>query len=290
MGFKGVLINKQNGGLGRRNASKDAVMALVVGMDVAGIAAELNTAYTLLQPADAEAIGVNAAYDANEGLLAYNAVQDFFRYAPDGTLILIPTTAGLEASAMLEEDALKAAIRSNKDIKCIGVIGATSEVTPLADEVEVVQAVVDSFAAESNYIDGVILEGIADAVEIPIANYPDLRAKKAPNVSVCIAQDPYVAGLDAAYAKNASVGAVLGMLAVRQVNENLGSVDILNKPEGFKGAVDYPLTVTGTERFASATLSDGKNFDDLTQPEIKSLTDKGYIFAGAFDGYGGIFF
>lgn len=290
MGFTGVNINKQNGGLGRRNSSKDAIMALVVGMPIVGTTAVLNTAYRLLQASDAEALGVNEAFDANNDLLAYNAVKEFFTYCPDGVLYLIPTTAGLEASAMLEEDALKAALRTQKNIKSIGVMGATSTVTPLEAEVEVIQAVVDAFAAEHNYIDAIILEGLADAATLAIAAYPDLRAKKAPNVSVCIAQDPAVASIDAAYANSATVGAVLGMLAVRRVNENIGSLDILSKPDGSKGDQDYPLTVTGTDRFAAAALSDGTPFEDLTPAEIKELTNKGYIFAGAFDGYGGIFF
>lgn len=290
MGFSGVKVNKQNGGLGRRNASTDAIMALVSGMPVTGTSVELNKAYTLLQASDAEALGVDAAFDANNNLLVFQAIKEFFSYAPDGTLYLIPTTAALEASGILEEDALKAAIRSKKDIKCIGVIGATSTITGLADEVEAVQAVIAAFAAEHNYIDAVILEGVADADALTIPNYPDLRAKAAENVSVCIAQDPAVASIDAAYAKRATVGAVLGMLAVRQVNENLGSVDILNKPDGSKGDEDYPLTIDGTGAFASAALSDGTPFEDLTPAEIASLTTKGYIFAGAFDGYGGIFF
>ena len=290
MSFKGVKINKQNGGLGRRNASTDAVMALVVGMPTTGTTVQLNKAYKLLQVSDAEALGVNASFDANNGLLAHNEVNDFFTYCPDGTLFLIPTTAGLEASALLQEAALKATIRSEKDIKSIGVIGATSTVSTLINEVETVQAVVNAFALENNYIDAVILEGKASDAALTISNYPDLRAEKAPNVSVSIAQDLAVASLDAAYAKNASVGAVLGMLAVRQVNENLGSVDILNKPDGSKGNEDYPLTVLGTDRFAAAALSDGTPFDNLTPPEVKELTSKGYIFAGAFNGYGGIFF
>lgn len=290
MGFDGVNINKQNGGLGRRNSSTDAIMALVVGMPVAGTTVALNTAYRLLQASDAEALGINESFDANNSVLAYNAVKEFFTYCPDGILYLIPTSVELDASAVFEEEALKAAIRTQKDIKAIGLIGAESTVSGLEAEVEVVQAVIDAFAAEHNYIDAVILEGKADALPLAIAAYPDLRAKTAPNVSVSIAQDPAVAGIDVANAKYATVGAVLGMMAVRQVNENIGSVDILNKPDGSKGDQDYPLTVTGTDRFASAALSDGTPFENLTPAEVKELTNKGYIFAGSFDGYGGIFF
>lgn len=290
MGFTGVNINKQNGGLGRRNASEDAVMALIAGMAIAGTTAVLNKAYRFLQASDAEALGVNEAFDANNGLLVYNTIKDFFTYCPDGVLYFIPTTTGLEAGAMLQADPLKAALRTQKDIKAIALMGSVSTVTTLEAQVDVVQAVINAFVTEHNYIDAVIVEGKADADPLTIANYPDIRAKSAPNVSVCIAQDPFIAAIDAAYTKNASVGAALGMLAVRQVNESIGSVDILNKPEGAKGNQDYPLTVTGTDRFASAALSDGTPFEDLTPGEIKDLTDKGYIFAGAFDGYGGIFF
>lgn len=296
MSFKGVIINKLNGGLGRRNASEDNIFILAACMPLTGTTLTVYQAEKLLQASDAEALGVNAAFDANESVLVYNEIKDFFTYCPDGILYLIPCAEALAPSALVALDAFKTAVRSAPDAKVIGIMNTTTPIsaavgTTIDDEVEPVQAFVNAFNSEYRYIDAVILEGKGEAAAItPIANYPDLRAKNAPNVSVSIAQDPAVASIDAAYSKYASIGSVLGMLAVRQVNENLGSVDILNKPEGFKGRQDYPLTIDGTSAWESAQLSDGNPFETLSNNDKKSLTDSGYIYAGSFNGYGGVFF
>lgn len=291
MSFKGVLINKLNGGLGRRNASDDNVFILAACMPLTGTTLVAYEAAKLLQASDAEALGVNAAFDANEGVLVYNEIKDFFTYCPDGILYLIPCAEALAPSALVALDTFKTAVRSVPTAKVIGIMNTVTTVPTIDAEVEPVQAFVDAFAAEFRYIDNVLLEGKGEAAAItPIANYPDLRAKNAPNVSVSIAQDPAVASMDAAYAKYASIGSVLGMLAVRQVNENLGSVDILNKPDDFKGREDYPLTIEGTSNWEASQLSDGNPFETLSNADQKSLTDSGYIYAGSFNGYGGVFF
>lgn len=291
MSFRGVNINKLNGGLGRRNPSEDNIFILAACMPLTGTTCVAYQAEKLLQADDAVALGVDASFDANESVLVYNEIKEFFTYCPDGILYLIPVAADQSPSALVALEAFKTAVRSVPSAKGIGIMNTNVTVPTIDDEVEPVQAFVDSFKNEYRYIDTVVLEGKGEALAItPIANYPDLRAKAAPNVSVSIAQDPAIASLDAAYAKYASVGSVLGMLAVRQVNENLGSVDILNKPSNAKGTEDYPLTVLGSNKWESANLSDGNPFETLSYNDQKALTDSGYIYAGSFNGYGGMFF
>ncbi|MBV7268373.1 DUF2586 family protein [Winogradskyella luteola] len=290
MSFQAVNTNKLNGGLGRRNPSDDNKAIIIVGMALAGTTAIANTAHKLLQPEDAEDLGITAAYDANETALVHHAITEFFALCPDGELHLIPVAVDQTPSAIVADANLIAAVRNVPEANVIGILHHNVAVPTIDDEVENVQTFVNDFATQKRYIDAVILEGIGEAAALtPIANYPDLRAKDAPNVSVSIAQDPAIAALDASYAKYASVGAVLGGVCVRQVNENLGSVDILNKPSGFKGREDYPLSLT-TGKWSSSTLSDGRSFSDLSNPDQKSLTDSGYIYAGSFNGYGGVFF
>lgn len=291
MSFQGVNINKLNGGLGRRNPSNDNKAILIVGMPLNGTTAVVNTALKLLQPEDAEALGINAAFDANETVLVHHAITEFFALCPDGELHLIPVAVDQTPSAIVADADVIAAVRAIPEANVIGIQHHNVTVPAIDDEVENVQTFVSDFKTEKRYIDAVILEGIGEAAALtPIANYPDLRAKEAPNVSVSIAQDPATAALDAAYAKYASVGAVLGGICVRQVNENLGSVDILNKPSGFKGREDYPLSLIGVGKWAASALSDGRAFSDLSNADQKSLTDSGYIYAGSFNGYGGVFF
>ncbi|CDF80572.1 conserved hypothetical protein (DUF2586) [Formosa agariphila KMM 3901] len=291
MSFRGVNINKLNGGLGRSNPNEDNIFILAACMPITGTTVTLYEPVKLLQHEDAVALGIDAAFDANESVLVYNEIKDFFTYCPDGVLHLIPVAETLSPSGVVAVEAFITAVRSVPEAKVIGIMNTTTAVPEIDEEVEAVQLFVDNFREEFRYIDNVLLEGRGEAAAItPVANYPDLRAKNAPNVSVSIAQDPAVATIDAAYTKYAAIGSVLGMLAVRQVNENLGSVDILNKPIGFRGREDYPLTIDGTSRWEASNLSDGNTFETLSYADQKALTNSGYIYAGSFSGYGGVFF
>ena len=50
-----------------------------------------NTAIELSQAIEAEALGFDAAFDANQKDLTKHHIDEFFRICPDGTLYLIPT-------------------------------------------------------------------------------------------------------------------------------------------------------------------------------------------------------
>lgn len=291
MSFQGVNINKLNGGLGRTNPSDDNKAILIIGMPIAGTTVAVNTAYKLLQPEDAEALGITAAFDANETVLVHHTIKEFFGLCPDGVLTIIPVAVDQTPTTIVADADLIAAVRDVADANVIGIMHHSVAIPNIDAEVPKVQDFVNDFVEEFRFIDVVVLEGIGEAAALtPIANYPDLRSEEAPNVAVSIAQDPEIAAIDAAYAKYASVGSVLGAICVRQVNENIGSVDILNKPNGFKGREDYPLSLIGTGYWASTALSDGRAFSDLSKADQKSLTDSGYIYAGSFNGYGGVFF
>lgn len=290
MGFEGVKINKLNGGLGGSNGTADNVFALLVGIALASLPVGVvhHQAYELTQPSDATALGIDAAYDANQAVLLRYAIEEFFRLAPDARLhlILAPVAA---PSVMLASAGVKAALREADEVKGIGIISAL-EVAALAADLEAVQATVEAFRLEHRLIDFVICAGRGSVVPLAINAYPNLRDLAAPNVSMCIAQDPAIAELDAAYAKHAAIGAALGMLAVRTVGENLGSVNIERKPSAKRGNADYPLSDPGTGRWLAATLSDGTKVSGLSSIDKKNLTTKGYIFAGSFEGYDGVFF
>jgi hypothetical protein len=77
-------------------------------------------------------------------------------------------------------------------------------------------------------------------------------------------------------------------LAVRQVNENLGSVDILNKPPAQRGNESYPLS-NGIV-WAKPALSGGTDIYTLTNVQVRDLTSKGYVFASSYEGFAGVFF
>ncbi|MBD3748512.1 MAG: hypothetical protein IE931_03355 [Sphingobacteriales bacterium] len=291
MSFEGVKINQLNGGLGGENDSTDNIVALICAVDLADLPGTVahHVPYLCLQTADAEALGVDASFDANKKFLIHNAIEQFFLYAPEAKIYLIFAPVAT-AVVIAGTDGVKGALRQASEVKGFGFVNIADELADVVGEVEGLQAIVDGFKAEHRLFDFVIVPAMGDAVEVALADYPDLRAKAAANISVCIAQDPTVAATLPEYAKYADVGAALGMLAIRGVNENLGSVDINKKPSAKRGDKDYPLTDEASNRWLSATLSDGKKVSDLSAVEKKSLTTKGYIYAGSYDGYAGVFF
>jgi hypothetical protein len=155
--------------------------------------------------------------------------------------------------------------------------------------VQAAQVMVDGFAADHLYIDAVVLEGLGSYYPTT-ADAPNTRDWEAENVSVVIAQDPAIAAKDAGFASYAAVGSYMGMLSVRYVHENAGSVDIESHPSTAKGTKDYPLTNKLLGLWLSAALSNGVLMSGMSVSQQNTLTNKGYNFAGSFQGYAGVFF
>lgn len=295
MSFEGVKITKLEGGLGRTNPADDGVMALAIALATLPANIDNYKPYKLSQVRDAELLGFNESFDANNHVLAHQHISDFFAYSPEGTLYLIPVPAkdNEDATYKVEDiaqmTAFKAAIREAASVKSIGFAGFDGAINTLITSVATIQTgFVDTMATEKRLIDNVMIEAVPAADVVGVNALPDLREQHAGNVSVVIGQDPKVAAIDNAYQNYAAIGAALGMLSVRQVNENLGSVNILQKPSAKRAQGDYPLTI-GTS-WASAAISNGVALSELTGTDKKNLTDKGYIYAGSYDGYGGVFF
>lgn len=290
--FDGVNVNQLNGNLGEGSPSSDGVAILLAVVPVADLPAGVlhNVAIECLQPQDAIDAGFTAAHDANEKLYVLGALTDLFAYAPSAKVYLIPVANALAPDAILATEATKAAIRAAADAKVIGILGTTETAVELAALAEDVQAEIDAFKLEHRLIDSVILQGNNGAGEdaYVVGDLVDLRTKVAPNVSMSIGQDPAVAVLDAVYAKQADIGSVMGMVLVRQVNENLGSVDIINKPRAYRANANY--TLTRGSRWASAQLSNGVKMETLSPATQTAITNKGYIFVGSYSGYPGMYF
>ena len=282
--FDGVVINKAEGGLNRSEASTDAVMALVAFVDNPLTNAR-NTVIELSSPLQAEALGFDAAYDANEAVLLHHHISEFFRLAPNGTLKLVVTDK-TTSKLFFESAAAKAIFREHTDVKRIGfVYNDDIAGLDLVAEINACQLFINELNSDKIFLNGIYLE--ARNVSKTAVTRRTLSAAK---VSLVIAQDPAIAKLDAAYSKYAAVGSVLGMRAARKVNENLGSVDIISKPNDKKGQLTYPLTDSLKGLWLSAALSDGTTVSSLTNIEKTNLTTNGYIYAGGFQGFAGVYF
>ena len=287
MSFLGVNINKIDGGLGG-GESVDRVAVLVVGCGAAGGTPEVNRAYELSQAGDADALGLTESHDASAGRFDRYHLSEIFRLSPATRVYLIAVPQTVKASDLKNLPAFVSALRSIKGVNTVGIAGVAAE-TDMKDGIIGCQLLVDDLAKDHVYIDAVLLEGIGKylpAATAAVSGYADLRGLECPNVSVVIGQDPAVAKT----ANMAAVGSALGMLMVRSVHENLGSVDIEVKPGSRKGEQDYSLSDVKSARWLSAALSNGRDFDSLSLADQKKLDELGYIYVGAFSGYAGYYF
>ena len=287
MSFQGTKVNKLNGGLGRF-ASSDRKVCLIMGMTLEGDLA-YNEAVELLDITTVEGLGITAATDDTNSDLAYYHLSEMFRLAPGATFMLIPVDKTKTVAALVADADLKAAIRGIKGINVLAIGGIDTPVADALVDAVAFQSLVTSFLSEYLYIDGIFVEGVGAAEAIAVAAYPDLRTITAPNVSYVIGQDPVIAALNEDFALRAAIGTVLGSVAVRKVHEDIGSVDIEEKPRTRKGEENYSLTDEAQGRWLSSALSDGKAFETLTEAEQKSLTAKGWMYVGSFNDYPGFY-
>lgn len=272
--LKGVNVQKLQGGLGRTNGNKDNHVAIIcVGIPAGDIANTVNNSgkgVVLKSPYDAEVLGINESFDANEGLKLYDQIIEFFRLAPEATLYLFNSAVTLE---------LKGFLNHNKDIKGYGLNVLYNALIPnLTGEIDKHQTIINEFAADNRLIDFALI-GMDELDDFTT----DLFTLASGNVSICIGCEDD--------SKIVSIGSALGMIAIRGVNENMASVDIQKKPRSKRGTSDYTLTDSSLGRWQTAFLSDGREISTVSNSELRdSIIAKGYIIAAGYEGYAGMFF
>ena len=280
--LKGFTFKKAEGGLGRTASTKDNLFL----MAVAGTQLTHGETKSFIQLKDAEAVGITESLDANQKALTHYHLSEVFRLAPESHIIFLPVAVGKMQDSTAQ---IVKAIRANKQVKGVGLFGFTNDLSSIASDVEELQTqIVEAVKPDGILIDFVLIEGKGKE-GLEVNNFADLKEKNAPQVSVIIAQDKGIATIDEAYKYHASVGSALGMLSVRNVSENLGSVDIENKPENAKGGNTYPLTDEGKKRYISGGISTGQSAEELSNEQLKLLNDKGYILAGQYADMAGFF-
>lgn len=286
--LQGTQINKLDGGLNRENSTNDSIVLLVGSIPTGTAQIAHGKAIKLIQTKDAEDLGINESFDANHKVLAHYHISEIFRLAPNATVYFLPVAENSSIESVTAQ--VVSTIKENSEIKGVGYFGFTNDLTSVAEQVDALQiSLVNELKKDGILIDFVLLEG-GKAESLSLNDYPNLREKNAENISVIIGQDAHIAGLDEAYKGHAAIGSALGMLCVRQVSENMGSTDILNKPDEKKGKALYSLTESGLKRFITASLSTGQKVADLSNEQIKSLVSKGYIFVGPYIGASGMYF
>ena len=221
--FTGVIINKANGGLVRDTDTSDRVILLVVGGSEIG-KLEYYKPEALNDITDLEALGWDDTIDLENKELVHYHTSEVFRLSPERSLYLMLVPKSEKVSSLLTKENFVNAVRTINGVNTIGICSLTADET-ITVAVQEAQKMVNKFREDHLYIDAVILEGVGKYINA-VADAVDLRTLDAENVSVVIAQDPAWAAKDEAYRTHAAVGSALGMLSVRYVHENMGSVDI----------------------------------------------------------------
>lgn len=299
--FGGPKIIKGDGALGAKAPSEDNIMGLVASapLPLTGTYDEHGKVVLLIQASDADALGIDAAYDANSSVLVRYHIDEFFRLCPTGKLYLMLSELGTTMEDMCDknEDYVAKLIRESANkVKSIGVVlnvdngytpdtndGIDSDVLSAAAKA---QELVNDFATRNIFVDMVVLEG--KYLSETSGDWSSARELEAPNVHVAVLQDKDIADLDSLYEGYAAVGTVLGGIAIRRVEEDLGAVVIKDNP--IPGSPNARIDSAAQEKWLRPAISSGVLCKDLTPNEIALLVEYGYVFADSYPEYSGVFF
>ena len=265
----GVKIEKLQNGLNRKSPTTDGHIGMILAITAEALIPVVNNTgkgLVLTSLSQAEGLGLTESACVNAGDNWYEQISEFFRLAPDGTLYIFNSNVVANVTAWL---------KSNTEIKGFVITSttATLDATAIA-----MQLLVNNLALENRLIDYVIIgvEGYTTA----FAFNPSERSE--PAVSILVA-----ASSGSSYP---AVGAYAGMISVRMVNENVGSVDILKKPLHKRVTADYSLTDSILELWTEPKLTGGELISALTGNQLKLMDTQGIIFASTYEGYPGAFF
>ena len=291
-------VNIQRGTIGASvNGDRDSIVGLLatgvaVAADVAngisGIA--LGQTVKLTSLTDAEAYGINEAYDSTNSLSVYRHVSEFYRICPNGTLYLMLYSGNMEA-AFAEEYAKKLIVDANGEIRILGIANTpTEEATEYLNgfpkdvfgSIQLGQQLYD-WAFSTFRPCQVILEGrdfnvanAASALDLRNITIND-QVLEAFKVSVCIAQDwKFADELDPIRKKMADLGTMLGSIAKKAVNENIGEVEGGN------------LVDVTNNKWLVAGLSNHQTVAGWDS-QLEALDSKGYVFAISYTGIAGYY-
>lgn len=293
--LKGVDIRR--GAIGPAvNGDNDAICGLLAnGPAVAAAAGVVGIAIgetaKLTSVADAEALGINEAYDTTNKVRVYRHISEFFRICGEGTLYLM-LYSGTPSDAFGISYGKRMIADSNGEIRVLGIAYNPDENYSPTNVNGIDDNVYAAIAAGQLFYDWtydtfrpcqIILEGRGYAAATS-ASALDLRnitvggaVLEAFKVSVCIGQDwDYAETQNAVGKKFADVGTMLGSIALRPVNHNIGEVeggDISSAKRGI---------------WVTAGLS---NHNKITAEEsaLETLDTKGYIFAISYTGRSGYY-
>lgn len=291
---RGVAINK--GTVGANVENLDGCSAILcngvaVAPSVGVLGVVLGQTYLLKKVKDAEALGINAAYDTANSVRVYRHITEFYRMAGEGTKLYICIGAQTKTPTQLITDYAHLMVAFAKgDIAYFGVAYNPVNATYTPTYVDGLEADIRSVIPTAQELHdwswdtdrplNVFIE--ARGIKRPAVSMLDLKGiivstvlQYYNNVTLCCGQDwDYAETLTGNAQKYADLGTLLGTKASIQVNQNIGEVETLDISDSKKLV------------WVQAGLSDHtKIVDDET--ELDTLDEKGYVFGISYTGIAG---
>lgn len=282
--LKGVNIIR--GKLGASvNTNSDGICGLLA-TGVATSELELLKAVELHSTDDLEALGITEDYDKENHVCVYRHVSEFFRIAGDGATLHLMLYSGSPVDIFDEGGAARQLIAAAKgEIRILALAytpGENEDPLNLTALIQKAQNFYD-WTFDTFRPCQVVLEHNGFAASTAVSAQ-DLKAiavgdatLEAFKVSVCIGQDyQYADQFTDSRRTMADVGTMLGSIAAKAVNENIGEVATGNLTNATKGI------------WVEAGLSNHKKISEWDS-QLETLDEKAYIFAVAYAGFAGFY-
>jgi len=269
-------------------SSNDGVAALIVsGVAVAGKFALGDVLGPYLKPEDANADGIDAAYDTDNSLLAYRHIVDFYTAAGNGVELYVMAVAQtVTMEDMCDKTkayAAKLLEVANGKVRLVGITrvpdaGYTATLVDGLDDDATAAAVkaqalfVESFAKfrpVSFLIEGRDFQGTpGDLLDLR----DEATGPNANRVAIVLSADTVVSAADAKYGAYANVGFALGRYAGIPVQRDPGRVR------------------DGAMAVSNVGLSDGSLLSAYDETDLVAIDAKGYMFLWQHTGKAGYYF
>jgi hypothetical protein len=289
---KGIIIRKETPPSGVANTPDGTSGFICNGVAVPG-KLEIGKVYKLKSLRDAQLLGIDEDYDTVNKVLVHYHIKEFYIQTAQTPglplyIMIVPQTVTLPA--MVEDTTgiygKKLLNEAKSEIRLLGFGYNPVSYSPTilnGIDADVLSAIpkaqlLADWAFSNSMPINIFIEGkSATGTPTSLANLRYTGANSAPKVSVVIAQDGDVADRDALFARHASIGTVLGAVAARAVNENIGWVQVGNILDPARG------------RFMNPRLSGGQTIDSVKE-HWQTLEDKGYIFLQTYANIDGVYF
>lgn len=267
-----VVINRQNGGLGRRPANNDGVIG-IVGSGYAAGSYALGDVMHIKSLKDFEEIGYSEATDVTASKSVYKRIKELYRLNPIAEVYLMIVADTVSQTTMLGVGSVyadKLLTQANGKIRHLATFrnphsgysplvtsGIDDEITAASGAIDKAQLLATAFSAKNMpihvYIEGRSFTGTASAAL-------DLRTLDRPDVSIVLAQD-----LNYGLTGDAAIETIMGLVSRSRVNDSIAWVQPNN--------IQNP-SIT---RWIAPGLSSGLALSAYSDSALTALNDKGYI-------------